>query len=587
MTKKFIFTIFICLLALSKVWAQSPNMINYQGVALNSGGTAIANQNISIRATVHNLTPTGTILYSEERNLTTETGGLFNFQIGGPGANATVGTWSAINWGTSAKHLQIEMDVMGGTNFVDMGTQQLVSVPYAQYSNLSGGLIPTATITPNQITSVGATTNQVLQFNGSNWVPANVSGGVFSLPYSANVNLPGPLFNLENSGNGDIFYINSLGTGTGLTTTSVDGNSISANSTNGYGLRASSATNYSVVGFSDNGANLFAAIRGFNIGGGAGLHGSSVADNGILGTSSAFGKSGVRGEATGSNSKGVYGNSNQSTGVGVYGNNSSSGEGVYGASATGYGVSGITNSSTGFAGVYGTNTGTAGSGVSGVSHNLNTYGVYGSSNNGTALSGNSTSGYALQTNGNIKISGGNTNPSNGAVLTSDATGNAVWKNDKIAFKSKDILNYPYYAPPSNAEWKLLFSNEQYDFQNNFTSYAGGTPTANSGTFIAPISGLYHFDIAIKFQSALLDDIEESYIILRKQQGLTVTDLDKTEGNYVYGSYSDVDYVNALMSTDVILQAGDKVWVIMYHDSDLGHDASIVNAQISGHLVFAD
>ena len=126
------------MLALSKVLSQTPNMINYQGVALNAGGTAIANQNISIRVSVHNLTPTGTIVYSEERSLTTESGGLFNFQIGGPGATATSGTWAAINWSTGAKYLQIEMDAAGGTNFLNMGTQQLVSVPYAQYSSLSG-----------------------------------------------------------------------------------------------------------------------------------------------------------------------------------------------------------------------------------------------------------------------------------------------------------------------------------------------------------------------------------------------------------------------------------------------------------------
>jgi hypothetical protein len=429
-------------------------------------------------------------------------------------------------------------------------------------------------------------TNSNWFYNGT-WTNMASSGG-FSLPYSANVNLASPLFDMVNNGNGDIFYITNLGSGSGLNSTTVGGHSVSANSTNGYGIRASSANNYSIVGLSNNAANNLAAIRGFNIGGGAGLHGSSVADNGVLGTSSAYGKAGVWGESTSQNGIGVYGSSDGLNDAGVFGENTSTGYGVYGLSATGYGVKGITFSSTGFAGVQGTNNGPAGSGVSGISNTVNTYGVSGSSTDGTALYGSSTSGYALQTNGNVKISGGNTNPTNGAVLTSDATGNAVWKkNNRIAFKSKDIENYPYYAPPSNSEWKLLFSNEQYDYQNNFEPYTGGTPGTNSGTFTAPVTGLYHFDITLKFQSALLDDIEESYIILRKQQGGTITDLDKSEGNYVYGSNASIDYVNVIMSTDVVLQAGDKVWVIMYHDSDLGHDGFILNAQISGHLVFAD
>jgi hypothetical protein len=43
----------------------------------------------------------------------------------------TIGVFSAINWGQHAKSLQVEMDPGGGTSYVDLGTQQMMSVPYA------------------------------------------------------------------------------------------------------------------------------------------------------------------------------------------------------------------------------------------------------------------------------------------------------------------------------------------------------------------------------------------------------------------------------------------------------------------------
>jgi hypothetical protein len=158
------------------------------------------------------------------------------------------------------------------------------------------------------------------------------------------------------------------------------------------------------------------------------------------------------------NNSGAGVNTVANNGTGVIGN-SVNGVGISGISSRNYGVKGVTNTSTDFAGVYGQNTGTAGSGVVGVSNTVNTQGVYGSSTNGigvrvnsnnyravdavsvsgTALYGSITSSYALETNGNVKITGGNTNPANGAVLTSDATGNAVWKGRSVGFKVGGVV----------------------------------------------------------------------------------------------------------------------------------------------------
>jgi hypothetical protein len=44
--------------------------------------------------------------------------------------------------GGGTKFLQIEMDPVGTNNFIDMGTSQLLSVPYAIYANSAGSAIP-------------------------------------------------------------------------------------------------------------------------------------------------------------------------------------------------------------------------------------------------------------------------------------------------------------------------------------------------------------------------------------------------------------------------------------------------------------
>jgi hypothetical protein len=529
MTKKIIFSICICLITLSKVWAQSPNKINYQGVAMNAGGNAIANQNIKIRASVHNLTPTGTILYSEERSLTTESGGLFNFQIGASGATAISGTWSAINWDTDAKYLQIEMDATGGTNFVDMGTQQLVSVPYAQHSNTSGALIPTATINPNQITTTGAATNQVLTFNGTNWAPGTINGGGLTLPYSA-TNSASESFHITNT------FINST--------------AIQGSSNGGNGL-----------------------------------------SRGIVGIATGNGSQGVYGKASGANGIGVFGYTNTQSAISIQGQHANGGIAIKGTTVTGssiipsilgecngasgIGVKGISDGSTG-TGVYGeTSNGTA---VKGYANNVGSIAVFGSSLAGTGVLATSFTGKALDVNGNLKISGGNTNPTNGAVLTSDASGNAIWKNNKIGFQAAGVYVTPITASTIT---KLKLPTELYDASNNFNTEGA---TTDKSTFIVPVSGLYHFDMSVTMRViSATSKISSAHIYLKVNEyheRLQTYDGEAT-------NWPQHSYIFAKLNEDIHLNTGDKVsvWVTQHNPSNVAGDT--MAEKFSGHLVFAD
>ncbi len=116
--------------------AQAPNLMNYQGVARNAAGNVLPNQSISLRLSILNGTPAGPAVYSETRTLLTNAFGLFNVVVGSPGATNVVGTIAGINFtaigpGSGNKYLQVEIDPVGGASFVNVGSTQLVSVPYA------------------------------------------------------------------------------------------------------------------------------------------------------------------------------------------------------------------------------------------------------------------------------------------------------------------------------------------------------------------------------------------------------------------------------------------------------------------------
>lgn len=139
--KKLILTICVVFFHLALL-AQSPYLLNYQGVARNAVGNVIPNKNISLRLSIISGSPTGAVVYSETRNLITNAFGLFNIAVGSPGAINTTGTISGINWAqTGSKYLQVEIDPEGGTSYVNLGTTQMLSTPFTLYSNVTGDIV--------------------------------------------------------------------------------------------------------------------------------------------------------------------------------------------------------------------------------------------------------------------------------------------------------------------------------------------------------------------------------------------------------------------------------------------------------------
>lgn len=116
--------------------AQVPQTFPYQAVARDSFGTPIPNQLMRIKVSILDSISTGTVLYSESDTITTDDLGMFTLSIGDGPVDA--GAFTSINWASAAKFLKIELDPQGGTSYINMGTSQLLSVPFALHALSSG-----------------------------------------------------------------------------------------------------------------------------------------------------------------------------------------------------------------------------------------------------------------------------------------------------------------------------------------------------------------------------------------------------------------------------------------------------------------
>jgi hypothetical protein len=139
MKKLTLLSSFCFLLLTLVVKAQTPpNAFNYSAVARNAAGQPIATTTIGIQITILKTSPTGASQYSENHFVNTDAFGLFNLVIGAGAVQS--GSMATIDWSNDNYYLKVGMDAAGGTNFLTMGTTQLLSVPYAMYAKSAGSV---------------------------------------------------------------------------------------------------------------------------------------------------------------------------------------------------------------------------------------------------------------------------------------------------------------------------------------------------------------------------------------------------------------------------------------------------------------
>ena len=133
MKKLFIFS-FILFFGI-QLFAQAPESFKYQAVVRDASGAVIPDQTVGVQIQILEGTEYGSAIYVETHSPTTNSFGLINFNIGE--GSVQNGTFSAIDWGSDSYFLKVGIDINGGIAYTDMGTNQLLSVPYALNSKIA------------------------------------------------------------------------------------------------------------------------------------------------------------------------------------------------------------------------------------------------------------------------------------------------------------------------------------------------------------------------------------------------------------------------------------------------------------------
>ncbi len=130
-----VFILLIVIIIHTSTFGQAPSKFNYQAVIRNNSGELITNQSIKLRVSIIDGSST---IYTEEHSITTNAHGIVNIKIGE--GDSPTSDFCLIDWGAGTKSLKIEIDETGGSSFSNLGTVQLLSVPYALYANSANQL---------------------------------------------------------------------------------------------------------------------------------------------------------------------------------------------------------------------------------------------------------------------------------------------------------------------------------------------------------------------------------------------------------------------------------------------------------------
>ena len=115
--------------------------INYQAIVKDSDGMILKDSDVSIKFSLIYEDVNSTPIYIEEHQITTPSDGIVNIYIGS-GTKLTTGVdFSEIDWSQNV-FLKEELDTSG--NYETMGTNQIASVPVAEFSRNTASIFTTS-----------------------------------------------------------------------------------------------------------------------------------------------------------------------------------------------------------------------------------------------------------------------------------------------------------------------------------------------------------------------------------------------------------------------------------------------------------
>ena len=108
---------------------------NYQAVVRDAAGDPVVNQSVGVLVRIIEGSATGSVVYNETHTVTSNDQGVITFLVGGGTSGAN---FLAIDWSKQNQWIDVQVDITGGTNYVQIGTSKLQFVPYAMYAMNSG-----------------------------------------------------------------------------------------------------------------------------------------------------------------------------------------------------------------------------------------------------------------------------------------------------------------------------------------------------------------------------------------------------------------------------------------------------------------
>ena len=130
------FILIISLVLTTSLFSQAPEAFNYQAIARDAKGDVLVNKAVSVLIEILN---ESSVVYSESHNVVTNQFGLLNLQVGK--GTPVQSLFSDIDWSTGNYFISVSIDTNGGTDFTNLGSAQLLSVPYALYAGKSAGSV--------------------------------------------------------------------------------------------------------------------------------------------------------------------------------------------------------------------------------------------------------------------------------------------------------------------------------------------------------------------------------------------------------------------------------------------------------------